>query len=462
MIDFEDDLRSRLHDAARAQTVPPDYRATVERRATGAGRRTSVLRVAAGVAVVGLAVGAVMAVAGRGDDGHDVQVTERAQDAPATTAPSPGWTTLADGPLAPRMQHLAVAMGPEVLVWGGTPLGEGITPVAGGDASLHDGAVLDTRSGAWTEVPAAPLPARGDAIGAWTGEEAIVLTGSDDVGAAAYDPATNTWRELPDPPLANAANAMNHATWTGSELVVTGVASEGASDAEGAPGDQVMVNQVAIYDPATGAWREGAVPDAPLMSFSDAVWTGTEVVVVGVAGTSGSSEGANAMRAYDPATDSWRDLGWGMPGTRGGMVVAWTGDRLFVGGGGRDGMLTDASLLDPATGAWEVLPAAPIAFSGNDRYGEIWTGSAVLTLGGEDGQALAFDPATGAWTVGPAAAEPGRAEAPWVWAGDRAVVAGGGTSFAAGPPPTAGDGTVGRAEQCCEAISTFAEAYVPA
>jgi hypothetical protein len=400
MIDVEERLRRSLPEAAATQRVPAGFDARVARRVTVHRRRRSAWR--AGIATLLVAALTTVGVVATRDTGSD------GQKVVADPGPVTGWQPIADAPIPPMAGALSIAMGDRMLVWSG-------------DKS----AVYDAASNRWTKVPRAPLPGT-DGVGAWDGSEAIVISDDDwgKVRAAAYDPDTNSWRRLADPPLDNAASAMDHAIWTGTELVVLGVATEIES---------VTTNEVAIYDPKTGKWRAGTPSPEQIPSFSDAVWTGEEIAIVGRVGDSGRGPGASTVNLYNPATDRWRSIPWGLPSQPTNAVVVWTGDRLFVGGGGGvygGGRSREATLVDVTTGDWERLADAPIGFAGNHRFGEIWTGEAVLTLNGDGGRAVAFVPSTGTWAVGrPDSTGGRRQEAAWSWldASHTAVVWGGGS-----------------------------------
>jgi hypothetical protein len=428
MIDVEERLRRGLDAAADTQGVPPGFDDRVARRVTVVRRRRVLGRGALVALVLAVIVGGVAAF--RPDSSTQTTVA----GGPATgVTTAPGWHPMADAPIPRRFQALSIAMGDRVLVWGGSAH----------EATQIDGAVYDADHNTWTKVPASPLFS-GDGVGAWTGRDAIVLSGqSGVVVAAAYNPDTNSWRKLATPPLANGASAANHAVWTGTELVVVGVANQG--DLVG------TVHQVAIYDPADDSWRTGSRPAGPLPIFGDAVWTGSEVAVVGNVGTSGKSAGQDSMQLYNPVTDQWREIPWGLDGVRGNLVVAWTGSRLFV-GGGRNGH-RDAALVDLATGAWDRVPDAPIAFEGNDRYAELWTGTAVLTMNGADNRPVTFDPGTRTWQLGPASpAGVRRDEVSWAWvASPRAAVI-----WSGGLSSNEGQGITG----CCTPIDG-GETYTP-
>ena len=79
--------------------------------------------------------------------------------------------------------------------------------------------------------------------------------------------------------------------WTGEQLIVWGgeVATEGFRPDRGWP----TTNEGGIYDPGTGLWV--SLPPAPLSARSQvtALWTGSEMLVIGGGGPDGA--------AYDPA-----------------------------------------------------------------------------------------------------------------------------------------------------------------
>lgn len=451
MIDFETELRDRL-DRATAEVAPsPDLLDVIERRITTVGRRTSALRVAGTLAVVALAAGVALAATG-GDGGGDAPAATDPTvttdgGTTTTTAPlAPGWAPMADAPIAPRAQHLVLAMDDEVLVWGGSA----IEPPGGGGGAdalptgLANGAVYTPATDAWRIAGSAPVMS--SSVGVWTGTEAILVSGGppqtspDDVGgppsAAAFDPATDTWRSLAAPPAVLGPHGLS-VVWTGTHVVAI---RAGSSVGPTAP------TAVAVYDPATDTWATGPTTD-PLSSGGATVWTGTEAIIVTTANTDPATDVDDEVlvRAYDPVAGTWRSLPWGLtPGSRIGIAVAWTGDRLFVGGGmtfagDEQERAREAALLDPATGEWTPVGPAPDAIFGPDEGPVLWTGDRVLTLAvGEGGLPIAtfgpsgtmtYDPATGVWEQGPVRpGDRGTFAAGWAWAAGRAVVPLGGTT----------------------------------
>jgi hypothetical protein len=80
------------------------------------------------------------------------------------------WRTIPNGPLAPRSNHTMVWTGRELFVWGGVASGTG-------DRFLDDGAAFDPATGAWTQLPTAPIRGRDRHVAVWTGQELLVWGG---------------------------------------------------------------------------------------------------------------------------------------------------------------------------------------------------------------------------------------------------------------------------------------------
>src|SRR5438046_5166258 len=129
--------------------------------------------------------------------------------------------------------------------------------------------ITQPKAGTWRRLPAAPIAEPYIRTSVWTGTEMLILgrafgggsgTGTDQDIAAAYDPATDTWRVLPDgPDREGSYEGDNKAVWTGSEMLVWGINNK-------------------AYDPATDTWRR--LPDPPVYwgSPAVAVWTGHQMI----------------------------------------------------------------------------------------------------------------------------------------------------------------------------------------
>lgn len=176
------------------------------------------------------------------------------------------WSQIPEAPLSPRYFATSVWTGREVLIWGGWDGGEGF---------FGDGAAYDPAARAWRRLPSAPIGERFPFGSVWTGSEMIVWgTGPPQPGmsadGAAYDPSSNSWRRIADAPLALNDGAT---VWTGEEMIVFGawLGSGNASATDTAVG--------AAYDPATDVWRE--LPPSDLSPQGVApLWTGRELVVI--------------------------------------------------------------------------------------------------------------------------------------------------------------------------------------
>lgn len=141
-------------------------------------------------------------------------------------------------------------------------------------------------------IAAAPIDANAPLESVYTGKELIVWGSHRGDGAgtgAAYDPASDSWRTIPDPPIGlSDANTV----WTGKEVVVFGADLRAGNRAT----TEFAVG--AAYDPAANSWREIA-PSELSPQASDVVWDGSQMVaadyLLGVAG-------------YDPVGDAWTPL----------------------------------------------------------------------------------------------------------------------------------------------------------
>ncbi len=170
--------------------------------------------------------------------------------------------------------------------------------------TLASATAAQLAAGHWSEIPAAPMGARNGASVVWTGKELIVWGGnarypaseSDLFGlkadGAAYDPTTRSWRSLAKSPLSPRFGAP--AVWTGSEMIVVGGELRSPRGQAETPGGTAGVN-AAAYRPSIDAWR--IIPQSPIVP-TVAVWTGDRVVVF---------SGANGA-SYDPDANAWHRL----------------------------------------------------------------------------------------------------------------------------------------------------------
>jgi hypothetical protein len=176
------------------------------------------------------------------------------------------WSALPSPRLSARAYPASAWTGRELLVWGGLP-GDRL------DGGLGDGAAYDPRLRSWRSLPPAPIDARAP-LSVWTGEEMIVWGTAvrreqPPRDGAAYRPATDSWRRIADAPI-EVSDAT--AVWTGREMIVFGAE---LSTSNNAPATPTAIG--AAYDPATDTWRR--LPDSPLSPQANtAAWTGRELV----------------------------------------------------------------------------------------------------------------------------------------------------------------------------------------
>jgi len=223
-------------------------------------------------------------------------------------------------------------------------------------------------------------------------------------GGGAYDPLANRWRTLAASPLT--ARVPLVGVWTGQELVIAGGTGDGRRDRS---------PEAAAYDPAADAWR--AMPPMPV-TLTDAValWTGTEVVVLGAAldtdNASLDPEGRPRAAAYDPARNRWRTLP-APPLSPQAVTAVWSEDQIVA----WDYEL-HASGFDPSAGPrarWSGLPDLPLDFTECHPKG-VWAGDVVFAE--HCGQGAVYRPSTGGWTR---VNHPRQLDALPVWTGDELI-----------------------------------------
>jgi hypothetical protein len=174
------------------------------------------------------------------------------------------WHGMASSPLGARLLPAAAWTGDELLLWGGTE------PRL--ERFFGDGAAYDPERDDWRVLPDAPISARAP-LSVWTGSELVVWGTSVRVDrrprdGAAYDPRTNRWRRIADAPI-ELTDAT--AVWTGIEMIVFGAALHGGNF----PESPTAIG--AAYDPPTDTWRE--LPDSALSpQASTAAWNGRELI----------------------------------------------------------------------------------------------------------------------------------------------------------------------------------------
>lgn len=320
--------------------------------------------------------------------------------------------------------------------------------------------------GEWTTMAPSPLEARFAPISLWTGDELIVWGGHDRAGdeyldGAAYDPITDTWRQIADFPF-------EYRRREGA-----GVGEDGSWTAYGAPGawfedralfvvsndEEPWAWDLVAYDPVADAWevldsaRFDQRGDVPVLRDG----TTTVPTPTGIVTLDGQLYvfGWHAQRyelgwsTFDPSTIAWSPF-TGIPGsgplysslafaTPGPLIVdghvAWLADRFF------DDSRPLGYAIEPQTGNTTLIPSPREALS--LRIGDIAGDGVVTGLAvnedsdhGDGGRrpvgaerfAARLNPSTGEWTeldAPPSGANDENAFGRLVAAGNTTILTGG-------------------------------------
>lgn len=382
-----------------------------------------------------LVVGALTVFGGLDDDSTEVAAGDAGS-----------WRVVADSPLEARYGHAVVSTGAfherdtEFLVWGGTD----------GTESFGDGAVYDPATDTWADMADAPIAPRQRPLAFWWESEMFVWGGSSSDGlvadGAAYDPETDTWRTISRPPIGVAPNVDYAAGRAGGEIVVVGPRYD-IDEAE----PTILGPLLAVaYDPTTDAWRRLPDPPGEHLQAATAISTGQELIVWGTP-IGPPDDTAPKGIAYDPTRETWRTIA--TPPVKGRMFhsAAWFGSEMVIWGGwqGRQHP-SEGAAYRPPSDAWRTLPPAPIS----GRSGHIVAGGEhrLVFWGGRDfnrhfADGATYDVASDAWAALPPAPLGARADAEavsgrrsiFIWGGRNDTTAFGDGALYRPPVDDAGD-----------------------
>lgn len=223
-----------------------------------------------------------------------------------------------------------------------------------------------------------PLSPRAGHSVMWTGSEMIVWGGSttdrppDLVDGAAYDPATDTWRMLPQSPFGG--SLTNRAIWAEDRMIVVSAAA------------------TAEYRPDTNQWTLIGEGLTPAVSPRLMTWAGDRLVVL-------NGEGLHAL---DEASTAWSLIdgpGFGTddPWNTSLLVVD---DRLAI-AALRDGNCSGRRIAVQSDSGWDVLPDVSLATAAfadcSYPHQSKWAGDRLVVWDNEEHPAFAFDFETRQW-----------------------------------------------------------------
>ncbi len=265
---------------------------------------------------------------------------------------SADWLLLDRGSLSPRWPAVIAWTDEELVIWGGT--------VFRGARDLSDGAAYNPATDSWRQLDSSPLGTVRQAQWLWTGSELVVRSTdgvtTEDV-AAAWDPARNSWRPLPDWPLRG--RSSDTLVWTGSTIIDVAASTAidlGSGDTRAIARVRHTKRLVRRYGRATRCWCSPVGPTTRWPTHGDrcpAVRWGVAALPLPGSRTAAVVVDSELNSAeYHPATDSWSSLP-DLPLTSLGcdprIHAAW---RTVIAE-----MCGNIALLDADGGTW--IPLAP-------------------------------------------------------------------------------------------------------
>jgi N-acetylneuraminic acid mutarotase len=300
--------------------------------------------------------------------------------------------------------------------------------------------------GGWS-APLVPMPeesVRSQAgygqASVWTGTDWLFFGGKyldHDYGnysGVRYNPAANQWTRM-NPTGAPSPRIHASAVWTGSEMIVWG----GVYQANNS-GQISYYSDGARYNPVTDTWTAlSSTGAASARSNHTAVWTGSEMIVWGGVVSDGFSTYLNSGGRYNPVTNTWSPMTLtAAPAGRTYHAAVWTGSAMLVVGGyggSSNPFPTAGGRYNPATNSWTALPVTN-GPGGRANCTAVWTGTEMIVWGGSYTDAAdnviyyntgaRYSPSTNAWTATATAGAPtGRRDHTAVWTGSRMLIWGG-------------------------------------
>lgn len=218
----------------------------------------------------------------------------------------------------------------------------------------------------------------------------------------AYDPATETWKNLGKPPI-----EMHHfqAVTFGGKIYVIGALT-------GPYPRETPIPNIYIYTPSNDSWSKGPeIPKARRRGSAGAVVHEGKIYLVCGIQDGHRSGWVNWFDAYDPKTETWTPLP-DAPRARDHFQVAVADGKLVAAAGRRSGfegstfaaVISEVDVYDFEKQQWSTLASPqgdlPVPRAGT---GSLTLGEEILVIGGESAQKLAhsavdaLDVKTGVW-----------------------------------------------------------------
>ena len=217
-------------------------------------------------------------------------------------------------------------------------------------------------------------------------------TQSGTKGFFKYDPAADSWEQLPDFP----GPARSYS--------IGGVYNGEGYLAFGASGS-ARYNDLWKYNPTTEEWTQLA--SCPCVARQHPTFTVNEEFGKIYAGKGNSSSNLRDWWEYDIATDTWTQME-NFPGTARHHPYHFSIGEYSYTGLGHDGGSTmareDLYRFDPATGTWEQMADAPgMRIAGTqfayEGYGFVLSGDGMHHMPSDPSIFWKYDPSTNTWEV---------------------------------------------------------------
>jgi hypothetical protein len=295
--------------------------------------------------------------------------------------------------------------GKEAVIWGGVSSSPDKTVF---DGTLpRDGAAYDPATDRWRTVPNAPITGRASPVMVWTGREVVVFGGlvgeTSLLDGAAWNPATNKWRAIARSPLSG-KEAVG--AWLADRLIVVTSTSAASYDPEidrwtELPPAPIRVGWQSVAVAASRlfvvAFGDGATPPVEwaILDPLTATWmSGTAPIDPLQAGAEFAGAGdlvaaPAAGLTFDPIAERWEKI---PPCQNVSLGAAWTGRYLLSPTGAWDSLGDHGCLQIPPS-----PPREPPFDDTNDRGGPgVWTGTQYITWSGGTGGDIVWMPKDGA------------------------------------------------------------------
>jgi hypothetical protein len=197
------------------------------------------------------------------------------------------WEAMPSAPLARTEHPLVIAMGNEVLVVGGINRQDRVL----------GGAIFDGTS--WRAISNAPSVLTDSVPAVWTGSAVVAI--GDDGNVVAFTPGADQWKVLSKEATTPRSDAT--AVWSGSELLVAG-----GTDPRITPtaGEGTPLLEAAAFNPATRSWRTLPAPPGNSPLLGPSAWVGTEWIRA-AAPVKGQPD-STKVAAFNPESNRWRPL----------------------------------------------------------------------------------------------------------------------------------------------------------